>query len=135
MYLVLISTKKCGDYYTSELKVNCFGDQGLCPPGWHIPSAAEWNILLSFYSGAGQAGGYLKDSLLVNGFHSYQQGFLYLNNTWAFTSGLDEGSMYWTSTAAGTDRAVVRGLNIFNPSVSMYPSSRQNAFGVRCCKD
>jgi len=111
------------------------GSQGLCPPGWHIPSAAEWNVLLSFYSGAGQAGGYLKDSLLISGFHSYQHGFLYLNNTWAFTSGLDAGAMYWTSTASGTDRAVARGLNIFNPSVSMYPSSRQNAFGVRCCKN
>ena len=111
------------------------GSQGLCPPGWHIPSAAEWNILLSFYSGAGQAGGYLKDSLLVNGFHSYQQGFLYLNNTWAFTTGLDTGAMYWTSSSSGTDRAVARGLNIFNPSVSMYLSSRQNAFGVRCVKD
>ena len=111
------------------------GTQGLCPPDWHIPSAAEWNVLLNFYPGAGQAGGYLKDSLLVNGFHSYQQGFLYLNNTWAFTSGLDAGAMYWTSTASGTDRAMARGLNIFNPSVSMYPSSRQNAFGVRCMKD
>ncbi len=111
------------------------GAQGLCPPGWHIPSASEWNVLLNFYPGAGQAGGYLKDSLLVSGFHSYQHGFLYLNNTWAFTSGLDAGAMYWTSTTSGADRAVARGLNIFNPSVSMYPSSRQNAFGVRCLRD
>jgi len=111
------------------------GAQGLCPPGWHIPSAAEWNVLLNFYPGAGQAGGYLKDSLLVNGFHSYQQGFLYLNNTWAFTTGPDAGAMYWTSTTSGTDRAVARGLNIFNPSVSMYPSLRENAFPVRCLRD
>jgi len=27
------------------------GAQGLCPPGWHIPTAAEWNTLLAFYSG------------------------------------------------------------------------------------
>ncbi len=111
------------------------GSQGLCPPGWHIPSAAEWNVLLNFYPGAGQAGGYLKDSLLVNGFHSYQQGFLYLNNTWAFTSGPDAGAMYWTSTASGANRAIARGLNDYNPSVSMYPSSRGNAFAVRCLRD
>jgi uncharacterized protein (TIGR02145 family) len=129
--------RKSSIYQWDELMQfdNTSGTQGLCPPGWHVPSSAEWNTLLNFYPGAGQAGGYLKDSLLVNGFHSYQQGFLYLNNTWAFMSGLDAGAMYWTSTSSGTDRAVARGLNIFNPSVSMYPSSRQNAFGVRCLKD
>jgi len=111
------------------------GAQGLCPPGWHIPSAAEWNVLLAILNGPGQAAGPMKDTLLINGFHSYQHGFLYLNNTWAFTTGPDAGAMYWTSTASGTDRAMARGLNIFNPSVSMYPSSRQNAFGVRCLKD
>ncbi len=109
--------------------------QGLCPPGWHIPSAAEWNTLLAFYSGPGMAGGPMKDTLLLNGFKSYQQGFLYQNNTRAFTTGIDAGSMYWTSTSLGADRAVARGLNNYNPSVSMYPSLRGNAFGVRCIKD
>jgi uncharacterized protein (TIGR02145 family) len=111
------------------------GAQGLCPVGWHIPSAVEWNTLLAIYSGPGMAGGYLKDSLLVNGFHSNQQGFPYLNNTWAFTTGLDAGAMYWTSSASGADRAVARGLNNYTPSVSMYPSLRGNAFSVRCCRD
>ena len=111
------------------------GVQGLCPPGWHIPSAVEWNALPAIYSGPGMAGGYLKDSLLVNGFHSNQQGFLYLNNTWAFTPGTDAGAMYWTSTTSCADRAVARGLNNYNPSVSMYPSLRGNAFSVRCLRD
>jgi len=111
------------------------GSQGLCPPGWHIPSAAEWNVLLAFLNGPGQAAGPMKDTLIVNGFHSYQDGFLYLENTWAFTTGLDAGAMYWTSTASGVDRAVSRGLNNYNPSVSMYPSLRGNAFSVRCCRD
>ena len=111
------------------------GTQGLCPPGWHVPSATEWNTLLAFYNGPGQAGGPMKDLLLANGFDSYQQGFLYNNNSWAFTTGQDAGAMYWTSTASGANRAVARGLNDFNPSVSMYPSLRGNAFSVRCLKD
>ena len=111
------------------------GAQGLCPPGWHIPTTAEWNTLLMVYNGPGMAGGPMKDTLLPNGFNSYQQGFLYLENTWAFTTGLDAGAMYWTSTASGVDRAVARGLNNYNPSVSMYPSLRGNAFSVRCCRD
>jgi uncharacterized protein (TIGR02145 family) len=109
--------------------------QGLCPPGWHIPSSSEWNALLTFYDGPGQAGGPMKDHLLSNGFDSYQQGFFYLNNLWSFTTGLYAGSMYWTSTLSGADHAVARGFNEYNTSVSMYPASRGNAFSVRCLKD
>ena len=110
-------------------------NQGLCPPGWHIPSSAEWNALLASCNGPGEAAGPLKDTLLVNGFHSFQQGFLFLNNTWAFTVGLYAGAMYWTSTSSGTGRAVARGLNGYNMSVSLYSSSWGNAFSVRCLKD
>jgi len=111
------------------------GSQGFCPPGWHVPTSTDWNNLLSFYNDAGQAGGPIKDQLMVNGFHSVQQGFLYLNNTWAFLSGFYAGSMYWTSTSSGANRAVARGLNEYHPGVSYYPSSRANAFSVRCLKD
>ncbi|MEI6681219.1 MAG: FISUMP domain-containing protein [Bacteroidota bacterium] len=124
-------------YQWDELMLysNTETSQGLCPPGWHIPSADEWDALLSSNNGAGRAGWPLKDLLLVNGFYSYQPGFLYLNHTWTFTMGLYAGSMYWTSTASGQERAIARGLNEFNPSVSMYVSSRGNAFSVRCLKD
>ena len=111
------------------------GSQGLCPPGWHVPSSDEWNVMLANNNGPGQAGGPMKDLLLVNGFDSYQHGFFYLNNFWSFTAGIYAGSMYWTSTASGSERAIARGLNEYNPSVSKYTSSRGNAFSVRCSKD
>ena len=82
------------------------GSQGLCPPGWHVPTSAEWDELVDFNTGPGQAGGPMKDQWLANGFHSYQQGFLYLNNSWAFTSGLYAGTMYWTSNPQGDERAM-----------------------------
>ncbi|MEI7661699.1 MAG: FISUMP domain-containing protein, partial [Bacteroidota bacterium] len=109
--------------------------QGLCPPGWHIPSSSEWNDLLVYYNGDGLAGGALKDAQLAGGFHSFQVGFLYLNNTWAFTTGQDAGSMYWTSTSTGNEGAVARGMNLLTRSVSVYNSSRSNAFPARCMKD
>ena len=101
------------------------GSQGLCPPGWHVPTSTEWDELLSFYIGPGQSGGPMKDTLLVNGFHSYQQGLLYLNNTWAFTTGLTSGAMYWTSTLSGSTtpsglRAVARGSTVRKIIVTSY---------------
>jgi uncharacterized protein (TIGR02145 family) len=111
------------------------GSQGLCPPGWHVPAPAEWNDLIAFYNGPGQAAGPMKDTLPAGGFNSYQQGFLYGNNTWAFVTDPYAGSMYWTSVISGTERAIAKGLNEYNPSVSSYTSLRSNAFGVRCVKD
>jgi uncharacterized protein (TIGR02145 family) len=111
------------------------GAKGLCPPGWHIPTSAEWDQLLTFYDGPGLAASPMKDTLLTHGFDSYQTGFQYLNNLWAFTTGNFAGSMYWTSTLSGADRAIARGLNEYNPSVSRYSAARGNAFGVRCLKD
>jgi uncharacterized protein (TIGR02145 family) len=128
-YSIFYQWDELMQYTTTE------GAKGLCPPGWHIPTSAEWDVLVTFNLGPGLAAGPIKDPYLVNGFHSYQDGFYYLNNTWAFTSGLYSGSMYWTSTPAGTDRSVARGLNDFTPSVSRYEAAKGNGFSARCLRD
>jgi len=110
------------------------GSQGLCPPGWHIPTLAEWDNLLAFCKGAGRAAGPLKDSLTAAGFHSMQRGFLYQENSWAFQSGPYAGSMYWTSAVFDPERSVARGMNEATFSVSRYNALRGNAFPVRCLK-
>ncbi|MEI6683243.1 MAG: FISUMP domain-containing protein [Bacteroidota bacterium] len=109
--------------------------QGLCPPGWHIPAAAEWDTLATYFAGPGRAGAPLKDTLAAGGFRSIQQGMLYLNNTWAFASGTDAAAMYWTSTASGNLRSTARGMNEVNYSVSLYAALRANAFSVRCVRN
>ncbi len=109
--------------------------QGLCPPGWHIPASAEWSALINWLGGAATAGSAMKDPFAAGGFHSEQTGFLYLNYRWAFFDDSYAGAMYWTSTPSGSDRAMARGLNEINHSVSLYPAARANAFGVRCVKD
>jgi uncharacterized protein (TIGR02145 family) len=110
------------------------GYQDLCMPGWHVATAAEWQSLIDATQGAGQAGGYLKD-VTPTGFDLLLRGVLYLNYLWAyFPTETITGSLLWTSTRSG-EKAVTRGLNLINPSVSLYESSRANAFPVRCVKD
>jgi uncharacterized protein (TIGR02145 family) len=111
------------------------GSQGLCPPGWHIPDLAEWDVLLNQYFGQGMAGGWLKDRWLANGFGSHQQGLFYQNNTWSYSSGIYAGSMYWTSVNISANRAAARGINDYNPSVSRYDGLKSDAFNVRCVKN
>ena len=109
------------------------GIQGLCPPGWHIPSKDEWQMLINDPSNSGNslAGGYLRDVPFSAGLN----GILYMNNTWEFLHGNNlSGTMFWTSTLNGSTKAWARGMNNFCPSVSVYSSSRANAFQVRCVK-
>jgi uncharacterized protein (TIGR02145 family) len=105
--------------------------QGLCPPAWHIPTTSEWQALIDASQGSGIAGG-----ILQNGsFKALSMGIYYLNNLWSFTTSDNlNATMFWTSTLSG-NKPVARGINIINPSVSMYESSRANAFPVRCVRD
>ena len=106
------------------------GSQGLCPPAWHIPTSLEWQALIDDNQGNGIAGGALKDK----DFNAMLTGFSYLNNPWVFTSGSLTATMLWTSTLIG-NKPIAHGLNFYNPSVSIYESSKANAFPVRCVKD
>jgi uncharacterized protein (TIGR02145 family) len=115
--------------------------QGLCPPGWHIPSEADWQMLINnLVTGHPQPGdaavsGPLKDMLLNPGFHALLNGFYYNNSLWSFTTGLPAATMYWTSTSNAQNLALARGVNTYSFSMSRYWSKRSNSFPVRCLKD
>jgi uncharacterized protein (TIGR02145 family) len=105
--------------------------QGLCPPGWHIPTDNEWTVLINFYNGNGFAGKPLQDTI-ISGFRALTGGVFYLNSSWSFA---DFAVLFWTSAPWGSTKAISHGLNIYDFSVSLYPSSRANAFPIRCLKD
>jgi uncharacterized protein (TIGR02145 family) len=105
--------------------------QGLCPPGWHVPSEADWNTLFANWTNNAFAG----KALLYNGysgFNAFLTGVGYFNHGWWFG---DFATFFWSSTAHGPYKAWAHGLNEYNYSVSYYPSYRGNAFSVRCLKD
>ncbi len=116
-------------------------NQGLCPPGWHVPTESEFQTMINTISTGmtppadGIAGSFVKDTIRSPGFYALTKGIYYINNSWAFTSGSLTGTMYWTSTFSGADRAIARGVNLINPSTSKYSGSRGNAFSARCLKD
>jgi uncharacterized protein (TIGR02145 family) len=105
--------------------------QGLCPPGWHIPGEADWNILFVYYIGSAFAGSPLKYSGF-SGFNALLAGTRHLNKSWDYQG---FATFFWSSTAHGVDKAWSHGMNDTDPSVSLYPAYRINAFSVRCIKD
>jgi uncharacterized protein (TIGR02145 family) len=106
-------------------------NQGLCPPGWHIPTEADWNILFANYISNAFAGSPLKYSGF-SGFNAILSGARHLNKTWDYQG---FATFFWSSTSHGTDKALAHGMNDADPSVSIYPAFRSNAFPVRCLKD
>ena len=109
--------------------------KGVCPPGWHVPTAIEWQDLIDANQGNSIAGGALKDLVIATGFKGLLNGMFYYGNAWAFTAADNpNASMFWTSSFNG-DKPVARGINSTNPSVAWYESSKSSAFPVRCVKD
>jgi uncharacterized protein (TIGR02145 family) len=105
--------------------------QGFCPPGWHVPTENEWQTLFNFYQGNGFAGRPLQD-LGFSGFNALRSGVFFLNSSMSFNG---FATLFWSSTSWGQFKALSHGMNTYNYSVSLYPSSRANAFPVRCLRD
>ena len=111
------------------------GGQGLCPPGWHVPTVADWLTLMNFYSQQSQAGTPLKEMASPTGFKALLSGVLYQNNAWSFDQPGLSATFFWTSESSGATKAMVHGLNNVVGSVSDYESSRGNAMVTRCIRD
>ena len=118
------------------------GAQGLCPPGWHIPTEPDWSTLFNALISSGFAGNALKYNG-YSGFNALMTGIRFQNSVWKFP-GSDltlRSKLYWSSTAWGIGKAWAHGMNEvvidieYTPSVSFYPSARSNAFAIRCIKD
>ncbi|HSN50272.1 MAG TPA: FISUMP domain-containing protein, partial [Bacteroidales bacterium] len=107
------------------------GDKGLCPPGWHVPTEPEWQTLFNFYAGIAFAGAPLK-STGFSGFNAAPLGSSHQNTGFNYAG---FATFFWTSTAYGSYKAWAHGMNETDPSASTYPSSRANAFSVRCVRD
>jgi uncharacterized protein (TIGR02145 family) len=105
--------------------------QGLCTPGWHVPSEGDWTILFNYYQGNSRAGRPLQDTI-INGFKAIRSGVLYLQNSMSY---LGFATLFWSSTTSGQQHALAHGMNDWNFSVSLYPAMRANAFPVRCLRD
>jgi len=102
--------------------------QGLCPPGWHIPSEADWNTLFANWTYNAFAGAPLKYSG-YSGFNALLTGAGLFNKIWEFDA---FATFFWSSTSHGQFKAWGHGMNEYDHSVSYYPSFRANAFSVRC---
>lgn len=118
----------------------------VAPPGWHVPSVAEWNTLVNYLGGDSVAGGKMKDTTLWNppntgannssGFAGLPAGMHHGNG---LSYGIRDGTWWWSSTEDDpTYQSVWICCLVYNESkVYVFSSTYVYDFGhsVRCIKD
>ncbi len=121
------------------------GVQGICPDGWHLPSNAEWIMMVDFIGGESVAGTKLKSATgwidkgygLIIGTDDY--GFNALPGGYRFFAGyfLNVGGIgYWWSATENDSYNTYRWrMGSHYAYVSEGYPDKSNGYSVRCIKD
>lgn len=114
------------------------GAQGICPPGWHIPTSAELQtmidtvgsnniVLKAIGQGSGKNAG-----TNISGFSALLSGFRHFWDG-SFRN-LNDYVDFWSSTENGSLAKSIYMSGIYNDA-NFYYNRKDNGFCVRCLKD
>lgn len=134
------------------------GVQGICPDGWHLPSDAEWTVLIDYLTnngfGYGGSGSDIAKSMAsTTGWNSHSTAGTVGNNQSTNNSsgfkalpggyrnydggfgGLGTYADFWSASAGGATHAWRRVLNYGTDVVGRYANYKRLGFSVRCLQD
>lgn len=122
---------------------NPSGVRGICPKGWHIPSASEWTQMIDVLGGDAVAGGAMKATTLwdsPNVGATNSSGFTVLpaagrSGTLGTYERLGYESFMWSSTSAPGDQAWLRALFSVMANAGAGALPQTDAVSCRCVKD
>ncbi|MDH3267976.1 MAG: hypothetical protein OEM46_03890 [Ignavibacteria bacterium] len=114
------------------------GSQGICPPGWHIPTITEFQTLANAVGNDGNAlkavgqgiGGGAGTN--TSGFSALLAGY---RNDIGFFNDLGVTAVYWSSSEVGSNYANFLSLNLNGNFILLSDFNKDNGFSVRCLKD
>ncbi len=117
-----------------------------CPVGWHLPSKAEWTLLVDFLGSHSVAGGKLKEAgeahwMAPNTGATNESGFTALpggnfQSSGSDYFGLEQQAYWWSATHEDPDEQWVMILAHDSETVQMsYDESYGFGLSVRCVRD
>jgi uncharacterized protein (TIGR02145 family) len=116
----------------------------LCPEGWHVPTDADWTILVDYLGGEDTAGGLLKETGIdhwvnpnvgatnITGFNAIPGG--YRNYTGQFFNVGTTGS-WWSSSEENQGYAWYRTIRNNLTTIANNNGLKQRGLSVRCVKN
>lgn len=120
------------------------GVRGVCPEGWHLPSNAEWNILINYLGGKDIAGGEMKEPGIShwsapNEGATNSSGFTGLpggsNDSYLSFSNKGMRAEFISATTEYNFWALNWALNYMNKLTFPISRYKSDASSVRCLKD
>lgn len=118
--------------------------RNITPKGWHVPTDAEWTILIDFLGGIYKACGKLKESGTIhwkspNEGADNESGFTALPGGYRTQSGFfllyGAGGCWWSSTPINTDLVWYYNLPFHDNIIARNVFKKSNGLSVRCIKD
>ena len=121
--------------------------RGICPPGWHLPSEAEWKDLISFVGNNSTTGkdlktqsGWMRDGKQgtdTYGFSALPAGYI---SEEGYADAVGARAYFWSSTEICENGASFMSLFYDKDDVSMrvscgYEMTKDCGISVRCIKD
>jgi uncharacterized protein (TIGR02145 family) len=116
----------------------------LCPAGWHVPIAGDWQLLSEFLLDSLSGGGKLKESGTIHwmspnkgatnasGFTALPSGIRYFDGS--FTA-IQYYTGIWTASESGSESENYLGLYYKDASLTFGTVSKKDGLSVRCVKD
>lgn len=112
------------------------GTQGICPPGWHIPTRAEFETLMAVVNNdgyalklIGQGGG---AGTNISGFSALLSGYRYNDGRFF---GLGYLINFCSSSEYGSGNAYYLYLGFNGSDIGLYYNHKVQGFSVRCMKN
>ncbi len=118
----------------------------ICPEGWHVPTADEYDVLSTYLGGNSVAGGKIKEPGTdhwnspnvtgadneTSGFNARGAGYRPPNGSYGF---LKQTFVFWTVSYASNSNAYYRSGSSSNGTLTVNSINKKYGFSVRCLED
>lgn len=141
---IVSAAKVTSNYITYGVLYNWPAACSSCPPGWHLPTAAEWNELIEYLGGKTVAGSKLKEASTTywkspNTGATNETGFTALPGGYRFNSilfgGIGEYGFWWSSAEFSSSFAYYCKLHYASSEILYKDCNKSSGNSVRCVKD
>jgi len=118
----------------------------ICPQGWHVPNADEYDVLSTYLGGNSVAAGKIKepgtehwqnpntgaDNATSSGFNALGAGYRLNNGNYGY---LKQTFVFWTVSSASNSNAHYRAGSNSSGSLTASSFNKAAGFSVRCLED
>jgi uncharacterized protein (TIGR02145 family) len=104
-----------------------------CPGGWHLPSDAEWNALITAVGGILTASKHLK-AKSNDGLDTYGFAAMPIGESCSGDFCRISGGFWWSATESSADNAHFNAIG-YGDDADRGNDAKSLLFGVRCVKD